>query len=162
MGRVIEKRGFISVTVNLVVLLVFVADQVIKHLVLKYVGSFGHLRICGGFVDFSVVKNTGMGFGILGNHQLVVVVLVSILAPAGLFLLNFAQSLTQRERISAALIVGGAFGNLVDRIYRGAVVDYIGINLFRFSPFNFADVCICLGCFLLLFSLFTADGKFRR
>ncbi|MDR2817375.1 MAG: signal peptidase II [Oscillospiraceae bacterium] len=154
-----EKRGFISIAANLVVLLVFIADQVIKHLILKYVGSLGHLRICGGFVDFSVVKNTGMGFGILGNHQLVVVVLVSILAPAGLLAMNFVRSLTPGERISAALIVGGAFGNLADRICRGAVVDYVGINFFRFSPFNFADVCICLGCFLLLFSVLAGGRK---
>lgn len=130
-------------------LLVFVADQVIKQLILKYIGSLEHLHLLGGFVDFFVVKNTGMGFGILSEHQSVVVFLVSVLSLAGLLAMNFARSLTRGQRVSAALIVGGALGNLADRIFRGAVVDYIGINFFRFSPFNFADVCICLGCFLL-------------
>ncbi|MBP0959532.1 MAG: signal peptidase II, partial [Oscillospiraceae bacterium] len=65
---------------------------------------------------------------------------------------------------SFSLIIGGGIGNLIDRIFRGFVVDYFEVRLFDFAVFNFADCCVIIGAvmFLLVYIFFDKSKKEQR
>ena len=61
--------------------------------------------------------------------------------------------------MNVALILAGGVGNLIDRISLGYVIDYIDVRIINFAIFNFADICICVGAFLLCVAVYISDKK---
>lgn len=118
------------------VLIVFL-DQLAKYLILKFKPDF-NLRLFG----VHLVKNTGAGFGLLKDQT----VLLAIISLAVAFLIIYYYKKIPGEKlpqIFAALFLAGTLGNLIDRLFRGFVVDFID---FGFWPaFNLADASITLG-----------------
>lgn len=133
----------------IVALLIVVADQLIKLLVVNTIKVDGSVSILNGLVNFLYCENKGMAFGMLQNARwlfigFTLVVMIGIVIymiktkPKSKFLLT-----------SLALILGGGIGNLIDRIFLGYVIDYIQLSFF--SPVcNFADYCITIGTALLV------------
>ncbi len=129
----------------LLVIVFLLIDQFSKILVLSFNNiSFGVLKI-------EVVYNTGIAFGI-GASNLYNAVLVFLVICV---IVNFAYS--QRDKIDnrtimvLSMIISGGIGNLIDRIFRGGVLDFIKIA--NFPIFNLADVFIVVGWFLLICNL---------
>ncbi len=93
-------------------------------------------------------RNTGAAFSMLSDSPLLVVLLSIALLIA---LLMFAGKMLSHRlmALSLCMIFGGALGNLVDRLFRGYVVDYIEVLFINFPVFNFADILITIGAFLL-------------
>jgi signal peptidase II len=121
------------------------------------------LSVLGDFFRLTYITNTGAAFSFsLGNDEInrlffIVVSIVAILVF--LFLLIKERRLI--TRIAYALILGGAFGNLIDRILYGAVIDFFDFKFFsfimeRWPVFNIADSAIVIAIFLLLFDLIVA------
>lgn len=112
------------------------------------------------FLDFVLTWNRGVSFGISNNHGPYNALLFTLLAAViGLFLVGWMGRTANRLVLLAlGLVVGGAIGNVVDRLRFGAVVDflYVHIGAFDWWPaFNVADSAICVGAGLLVFdSLF--------
>jgi len=101
------------------------------------------------FIDFRYWENTGIVFGTFEGSGVYLAPL-SILASA--FLLYCYYDLSHEDRLSAwgiALVLGGAVGNLIDRISLGYVVDFIYVKIWPF-PFNVADCCVSVGLVLFL------------
>jgi signal peptidase II len=129
--------------------LVVAADQITKSLAVADLSSHG-VHIIGPF-SFRLAYNTGVAFsigtGLTGPIVVVAVVLVLVIAWMG------RGVPTTTAAVALGLVLGGALGNLCDRIFRshhGAVVDFVYT---RFWPtFNVADSCIVVGCFLLALS----------
>lgn len=97
---------------------------------------------------YTIVENTGMAFGIpIPNWTAVIVaiILIPIIIYFGIKELKISERLSQ---ISLSLIVGGAIGNLIDRLTVGHVVDFIAI--WKWPDFNLADIFITIGILLLL------------
>ncbi len=135
-------------------LLLFFLDQSTKTLAKLYIHPFEVIEILP-FFNLVYLENTGSAFGMfksLGNLFFIIV---------SLFAIGFVTFLLIKERdnkICYALVIGGAFGNLADRIIYGYVIDFIDIHIAgaHWPVFNIADACLTVGIFLLLYkTIFT-------
>ena len=141
--------------------LVLVADFVTKRLVLANVDRLARpVEVLGDVARFAYVRNPGAAMGLpLGGRGFLIG--VSLLAAAVLAALYRRTDPRQRLRRGAlAAVMGGALGNLVDRVfYGGLVVDFIdlGIGAHRFYTFNVADMGVTLGGAALFLSLWRED-----
>jgi signal peptidase II len=141
--------------------LVLVVDFVTKRLVLDNVEALqGRIELIGDFARLAYVRNPGSAMGLFPVGRWV---LVSVSAAAVVFLIYlYATSRPRRPvRLAAmAAILGGALGNLIDRVfYDGMVVDFIdlGIGSSRFYTFNVADMGVSLGGLVLFLCLLRED-----
>jgi signal peptidase II len=127
-------------------------DQVTKALVRAYLPLHSSRTVIPGLLDFTHVQNTGAAFGFLNAvdfpHKAGVIALVSTIALVSVAV--FAVGLAPHQRLARAglaLILGGAAGNLVDRLAAGAVVDFVDVywHQYHFWAFNVADSAITIG-----------------
>lgn len=133
--------------VILVVAVVIAADQCTKTWAEHRLAS-GPMHVLGP-LNLRLVYNTGFSFSLGAGHPLVVSILAGVIAGA-LLVYALVASTTGRS-LAAALVVGGAFSNLADRVFRhhhGAVIDFISLP--HWPVFNVADACITVGVVLLL------------
>ena len=132
-------------------ILVFIIDQLVKHLVVSTMHLGQSLPVIKGIFHITYVLNPGAAFGML-EHQRWIFILVALAAV--LLGAAFYKKLQQESflmRSGAGLLLGGAVGNLADRIQSGLVVDFLD---FRIWPvFNIADIAICAGAGILIFDI---------
>jgi signal peptidase II len=173
-------------------LILFLIDQISKVLARGFNLSWLDINYSGLYLGESkplikdvlhitLVENPGIAFGIDPGESLRDLILViTILTCIGIFAyLLFAKNADRRVRIAVALILGGAAGNLFDRIFygyfynyaslfQGNVVDFLDIRFFRFFifddihgnyVFNFADISILSGVFILIFLILRMKSK---
>ena len=124
----------------------FLLDQLTKFLVRAYL-PFGHSYPNTGFFRFTHAENTGSAFGILqgNNTPLIFVSFVGIFVLAMIY--QSQPKVTNLLRLSLALQIGGAVGNLLDRLRLGAVTDFVDVSIWPI--FNLADASIISGLVLL-------------
>ncbi len=135
-----------------------IIDQFTKYLIRESLGPYEIVRVVPG-LNIVHVSNTGAAFGILrgaGNWFFIIISLVAIVIIGYLFLKE------QRHYLSYSLILGGAIGNLIDRIFIGHVTDFIDLYLGRFHwpAFNLADSCLTIG--IILFGFQSLMGHRQR
>jgi len=147
----------------LLVPLVLVLDFVSKRLVLANEQALrAKIRVIGDFARFIYVRNPGSAMGLFPVGR---VVLVGVSLAATVFLVWLYRSTDSDLRVrraAMAAILGGALGNLVDRIfYDGRVVDFIdlGVGSHRFYTFNVADIAVTLGGVALFLCLLLEDRR---
>ncbi len=135
-------------------LLVFFVDRLIKHFVMTSLRLGQSITVVPGVLSLTYVKNPGAAYGILGDRESVLLVVASILALAALVwvLRWFLTSFT--SRVGSGLVFGGAASNLVDRLFAGAVTDYLELRLWW--VFNLADAAILVGAVALVFSFLSS------
>ncbi|MDR1354110.1 MAG: signal peptidase II [Oscillospiraceae bacterium] len=136
--------------INLASVFVCVVDQLLKLLVSRQSNHANEYILSCGVFDIVFTKNTGAAFGMLKGHDLLLRIGVVMLLLVVFAFVNFLWKAPRRQRVSAALVLGGGLSNFLDRVVRGYVVDYINLNFLRFPVFNLADVCVCVGCLLLV------------
>jgi signal peptidase II len=131
---------------------VVVLDQTTKALVRRYLPLHSSVTVFPGFVDLTHVRNTGAAFGFLSATDFPFkTALIAIVASAALVGVGvYAAGLAHHQlvaRIGLALIIGGATGNLVDRLIAGSVVDFVDVywRTYHFWTFNVADSAITVG-----------------
>lgn len=130
-----------------------VLDQISKIIIRQTMVIGQSLRVIGQIVRITYVENPGIAFGIRINNTTFFTIL-SILASLGVFIYLITH---RKEGMgvtgSLALILGGAVGNLIDRLLYRQVVDFIdvGIRDVRWPVFNVADSAVVVGMFLLFF-----------
>jgi len=135
-------------------------DQITKAL-LRSSLSFGESRtLIPGLLDLTHVQNTGAAFGLLNSvefpYKPVVMLVVASLALVAIALYGTQLGFQDRlARVGLALILGGAFGNLLDRIIHGHVVDFVDVYWgdTHFWAFNVADAAISVGAVLVLLDM---------
>ena len=114
--------------------------------------SWGTRDLIPGAVRITYAENTGMAFSLLsGKGWLLGLVSLAIIA-AGILLLGHMK-LDRLGRCAAMLMLGGALGNLADRLFQGYVVDMIELTFVRFAVFNVADMALTCGAALMAISL---------
>ena len=141
----------------LIAALVVVIDQVIKYFVCLHLKPIGITTAIPHLLDLVYVENRGVAFGMFKDMRWIFVALTSVVIVVFTVLLIKNYSKSKLFSTSAALIIGGGIGNLIDRIFLGYVVDYLQLSFF--SPVcNFADYCITIGTVLLVvYLLFFSD-----
>lgn len=141
-----RKWAGISVAV---VALSLTLDQLSKALVISGMEIGEHIQLVPGFLRLTRTFNTGGAFSIFGEIPWLFYVLVPLAMSLLLFAVCFGFVRDPLGIVSCAMIFGGAAGNLIDRVFRGAVVDMIDVYCIRFAIFNVADCFITVGCILL-------------
>lgn len=108
-----------------------------------------------GFLSLTYYENTGGAFGV-GQGDTIGFALISIIVIAIIirFMVLQKDRIDKKTMIALELIIAGGVSNLIDRLFRGFVVDYIDINkLMSFPIFNLADLCISIGWIILVISI---------
>jgi signal peptidase II len=148
----------------LVVILGF--DQFSKFIVDRSMPLHHTIPIIDGLFNLTYVRNTGAAFGIFaGSHEafrLPFLIIVSVLAIGFIFVMLKRLRAGETGLIGAlALILGGAIGNLIDRIVYGEVIDFLDVYWaeYHWPAFNIADSCITVGVTITLYFLITAKGE---
>jgi signal peptidase II len=143
---------------------IILLDQLTKALIVKTIPFYGSVEVIPGFLDLTYIHNKGAILGLFNrSEQPWTTALLLLLNAAALGLVVFYFSKTKDKervtRLALAMIVGGALGNVVDRITRGYVVDFVEMyaGKFRWPTYNVADAAITIGAVLLI-----ASALFRR
>ena len=132
---------------------VFLLDWASKIFILRNLSLNESVEIIKNIFYLTLVHNTGAAFGIFKNQTLFFIV-VSILAVITIVIyIKKFSNISLAIKIGLALILGGAFGNLVDRLCFGYVVDFLDFKIW--PVFNIADSAITVGTFLLIVNLMT-------
>ena len=137
---------------------IFILDQLTKFFVVHILDLSGRLSITviSGFINFNMAWNEGINFGLFANSSeimRIVLIIVSILICIGIFFWAIKQNSLLLLIFSSA-IIGGALGNVVDRIIYGAVADFLNITccgIYNPYSFNIADISIFLGVIGIIF-----------
>ena len=137
-------------------------DQLTKWMVSTSMTVGQSIDLIPGFFAFTYVRNPGAAFGLLGNAGswgAPVLVAVSVVAVAALSWLLYSVPAAHRwERAAAAAVIGGALGNLYDRVMLGEVIDFLDVYLgaWHWPAFNVSDSAISVGVVILILTSFRA------
>ncbi len=146
-------------------LAIVVFDQLTKAIVRATLPLHESVTIIPGLVDFTHVRNTGAAFGFLDAvdfpYKTVVIALIATAALIGVGM--YAASLAHHQlaaRAGLALIIGGAAGNLIDRLTAGSVVDFVDVywHSWHFWAFNVADSAITVGVAIMILDMIMPDA----
>ena len=136
-------------------LLAFGADQLSKIWIRNALGLGQQSDFVPGWIHFEHVHNYGAAWGAFAGQKWLLIVFTAVVVVG---MLVFAREVVKRGRITAlgfGLILGGALGNLLDRIWQGYVTDFLDLDtpigiLQTFPVFNVADSCLTVGVILLI------------
>lgn len=159
--RSIRRRLLIPAIVAAVVITI---DQMTKAWVLRIwpIPNSGDIPIIANWLDLTYVQNTGVAFGLFGGMpQLFTVISLIIVVLAIRLYLKHIPDDRGWLALSLGLIVGGAIGNIIDRIRFGYVVDFIKTFDGRFPVFNIADSCIVIGVGMMILFLSLSEARPR-
>lgn len=130
-------------------------DQIIKLLVIKYLEPIGSLPLIDGFIQLNYAENTGAAFGSFSGYTWILSIFTLMVIVAGLVYILKGKVKFGVEYVCITLILAGGLGNLIDRISRGFVVDYIEPLFIDFAIFNFADILVtCSAVVLIIWMLY--------
>ena len=135
---------------------VFVLDQGIKSVVEASMRAGESIPVIPDFFSITYIRNDGGAFGILGGSQLLLLTGSAVAVGVVLWML-FAGERSRLATVACGLILGGAAGNLLDRLTTGEVTDYVHFSFWY--VFNAADAAITVGVVLLLISTFRMQEK---
>lgn len=139
----------------------FIIDQIIKYIVSNYLNGFVFIP---NFISFIYAENYGAAFSMFSGNKWGIIISSIILIDILFCMLKDFLNKKKENNIASwsyGLLFGGIFGNLIDRIIHGYVIDYVSLNLvgYHFPIFNLADVAITLGVILLVIYTLKEDKK---
>ena len=136
--------------------IIFILDRLSKYYILELSKSVEKLDIAiTSFLNFNLIFNKGIAFGLLSvDENFYYNIITLIIITITLIILIMAFKTSGIERYSFSMIFGGSLGNIFDRLYYSAVVDFIDVhvNNIHWFIFNFADIFITTGVILLIVS----------
>lgn len=146
----IQRRIFNMLWLTIIIFIA-VLDQISKIIIINNIESNSSVTTIDNFFYLTHVKNTGAALGILQNGRYFLIPVTIIISVLLLYVL--IKSDNKLLKTSLALTVGGAAGNLIDRVIRGSVTDFIDLYFgsFHFWTFNIADVSVFVGTILLVY-----------
>ena len=143
-----------KITIFYIAVLIFTLDRLSKYFILKLSNSVEEFNIpVTSFLNFNLVWNNGIAFGLFSfNEQFYYNIITLVIVLITLVILFFAIKSAGVEKIGFSMIFGGSLGNIFDRLYYSAVVDFIDfhINNIHWFIFNIADIFISLGVIILI------------
>ena len=153
MNKIFLKKIIIYFTI---ILFIFLVDRISKLYILSILENFGNVDInINSYINFILVWNSGVGFGLLSFDQSNIYNAITILIIfINLFIVYLIIKSKDFRVYFFLIILGGSLGNLFDRIYYSAVPDFIDIsyNDYHWFIFNVADIFISLGIICLIFA----------
>lgn len=154
---------------------VTLVDQITKWIVKTSMHLYQTIRVLGDFFTLTYIQNSGIAFGLF-DHQssplkVPLLIVISFIALGVIFYIYLSLPKEMKLlRIAVGLIFGGAIGNMIDRIARGEVIDFLdfdfpdislpslGFYMKRWPTFNVADSCVLIGISMLLIIIIIKGG----
>jgi signal peptidase II len=145
---------------------IIVLDQLTKFIIDRVMNLHQSISLIDGLFNLTYVRNTGAAFGIFAGSAEVFrrpfLIVVSILASV--FIINMMKRLAETETgliTGLSFILGGAIGNLIDRVIYGEVIDFLDVywRNYHWPAFNIADSFITIGVCVMLYCLYTHEGE---
>lgn len=147
-----DKKRWLTCLIEIAVSCVLIAvDLLLKEFLYNKCVREGKIVVWKGVFSFTAVENTGASFGIFGSSTLALTIVSFVCSLILVFFIFY--SYPRRNlwlRSALILILGGAVGNLVDRLALGYVRDYVYFELIDFPVWNFADTCLTVGTVVLI------------
>lgn len=136
-------------------------DQISKVLVIRLMNVNHSIELIKNFFYLTYTHNTGAAFSILTGKRIFLILIAIVILIVVFNYLRKNKVEEKLDKLAFSLVIGGAFGNLIDRIVRGYVIDFLDVKIFgyNFPVFNLADTFIVVGVFLLLISLTRKEHK---
>ena len=133
----------------MIIIILLFLDQLIKYLITQnmYIGE--EITIIKNFLNISYITNDGAAFNILSGNTIPLIILAIFVI---IYIIKNKKKQEKQEKIMYEILIAGILGNLIDRIIRGSVVDYIAFKIFNIdmAVFNLADTYIVCSCIILL------------
>lgn len=146
-----------------IILISICIDQIAKQIIIKNIFN-SSIEIIRGTLNFTYVENTGGAYGIGSNNILMFITInIIIIGILMKFVISKRDKISKTLLIAISLIIAGGMGNLIDRIFRGYVVDFIDINpMFKYPVFNVADIFVVTGCIVIVLNLIHSTIKSKN
>jgi signal peptidase II len=142
--------------------LVVIIDQASKRIIWEIYKYSGGADLLDGVLRVTLSTNTGAVMGILSGNPLLLLI-IRIISIGALIFFSFRMRYAPMiKRICLGLILGGAFGNLIDHVATGEVLDFIdmGIGRYRWPTYNVADIAVTVGAVILVYGFVRhTDGR---
>ena len=155
-------------TVYWVALTIFISDQITKILVVRVMNlrELGAIDVFPPYLNLRMAWNYGINFGIMADPtdrmRWILIAVAFVICVAVLWWVK-SDPAGRWQRVSAGLLIGGALGNVVDRLIYGAVADFINMSCCGFEnpyAFNIADIAVFAGAFGMV--IFSTDQKHEK
>ena len=138
-------------------------DQLVKYLVIQNIQPQEHVPFIPHILELTYVENTGAAFSLFSEHTWIlaaVSLIMSVVLALAIWKNFFHHPL---GKVTLTLLLAGAAGNLIDRVFRGYVVDMFNVLFMDFAVFNVADICVVVGGIAAgLYYLFLAEKLERK
>ena len=150
------------------VVILILLDQGTKFWALASLKPIHNMTLVEGFMDLTFVENRGVAFGMFSGERWFILLLTGIIAVG---LIWFYKAMPKKKeyfplRVSLVMVLSGAIGNIIDRLFRGYVVDFFEFTFFEWPVFNVADIYVVVGVILLalmiLFVVKDEDLDFKK
>ena len=147
--KIKENKKMINLCI--IIISAICIDQIVKFIITKNLYN-SSITILNGILNFTYIENTGGAYGIgNGNIMMFIIVNIIIIALIIKFVISNKKEIYTHTLVSLGLIIAGGTSNLIDRIFRRFVVDYIDFSpLIKFPVFNIADICVVCGILIII------------
>lgn len=145
--------------IYLIMIILVAIDQIIKYIVASNMDLLSSISIIDNFFSITYVINDGAAWNLLSGNQLFLI-LISLCACVAIYIYFIKDKvLSILDKILFGLLYSGIIGNLLDRIVRGNVIDYLDFKIlgYNFPVFNLADICIVISTILIVILAFRGD-----
>ncbi len=139
--------------------IILLIDQVFKALIMSFLNLGESISLIPNFFSITLLFNTGGAFSLFSGNTIFLIVLSFIVIYILYKYFIKDKVINKKNIILYGILFGGICGNLIDRIFRGYVIDYIDFNIFGFNypVFNFADICIVVSIFMIFIVMYKGD-----
>ena len=139
----------------IIAILVFIGDIISKYIAEQHLIHVRTIPLIENVFHLTYVENRGMAFGMFSGQRWFILLLTGIIAVG---LIWFYVMMPKKKeyfplRVSLVLVLSGAIGNIIDRLFRGYVVDFFEFTFFEWPVFNVADIYVVVGVILLALML---------
>lgn len=145
---------------TIIILCVVILDQLTKFLAVRYLLPVGDYPLIPGVLHLTYVENTGAAFGLMKDSRWIFMT-ASTVAIIGIFifLIIYSNKIKPLLGVALSFVVAGGIGNMIDRVSKKYVVDFINFELIDFAVFNAADSFITVGAGLMILYIIIYEGK---
>ena len=144
----IKNKRFYFILLSLLIIL---SDQFTKNIITRYHKELLNNDLILFSIDY--VKNYGAAFNLFNGNRMFLSIVSTIVSVILIYFILIKKNITNLDLLSYSFILGGTFGNGIDRLTKGYVIDFINLNFINFPVFNIADISINIGLIFIIYGL---------
>ncbi len=143
--------------------LVLIADFVSKIVVSQNMNIGESIKLIDGVFSLTYIRNKGMAWGMLQNQRWIFIAVTILIVGAIVYYAVKNRDIHYSAKLGMSMIVAGALGNLIDRIfYKNGVIDFFHAEFIDFPIFNIADISVCIGAALIMIYVIFFERKTEK